>query len=202
MGSVPGAPPRRQWGRRPPGRDHRIRFAGRCVSAATTTSPAGHDARRAAGLKGRNDVGLFSRGKSKDRPDTGAVDADLTDDLDQDELADELGRRRWTPTPAPGGTTGPARPLRGRRRQRLPQPRRHLAARAAGHGAAPRGQRAGAADHGRDRRHRRVGGAAAGLRRAAHRGRLDRHPQRDRREHRRLPAAPPRSSPASSARSC
>jgi hypothetical protein len=29
-------------------------------------------------------VGLFSRGKSKDRPDTGAVDAELSDELDQD----------------------------------------------------------------------------------------------------------------------
>jgi hypothetical protein len=36
-------------------------------------------------------VGLFSRGKSKDRPDGGAVDADLTDDLDQDELGEGAG---------------------------------------------------------------------------------------------------------------
>ena len=80
---------------------------------------------------------------------------------------------------------GPARPERGRRRQRLPQPRRDLAARAAGHGAAPRGQRAGAADHRCDRGDRRVGRAAAGVRRAAHRRCVGRHPQRDRREHRR-----------------
>jgi hypothetical protein len=32
-------------------------------------------------FKGRDDVGLFSRGKSKDRPDTSAVDADGADDL-------------------------------------------------------------------------------------------------------------------------
>jgi hypothetical protein len=36
-------------------------------------------------------VGLFSRGKSKDRPDGGAVDADLTDDLDQDEFGADAG---------------------------------------------------------------------------------------------------------------
>ncbi len=40
-------------------------------------------------------MGLFSRGKSKDRPDTGAVEAELSDELDQDrrdetdEIADE-----------------------------------------------------------------------------------------------------------------
>lgn len=33
-------------------------------------------------------MGLFSRGKSKDRPDTDAVDANLPDDLEQDELVD------------------------------------------------------------------------------------------------------------------
>ena len=74
-GFGPGGAASPTAGETPTGRDHRIRFAGRCVSAATTASPAGHDVRRAAGLKGRNDVGLFSRGKSKDRPDADAVDA-------------------------------------------------------------------------------------------------------------------------------
>ena len=80
-------------GRRPARRDHRVRCAGRCVGATTTTTPDGHDARPTAGLKGRNDVGLFSRGKSKDRTDTGAVDAGPADDgfdpIEQDRAVDE-----------------------------------------------------------------------------------------------------------------
>jgi hypothetical protein len=55
----------------------------------TTTSPGGHAARpNSRTQKDGNDVGLFSRGKSKDRPDTEAVDRDLDDELDQ---AEDLG---------------------------------------------------------------------------------------------------------------
>ena len=48
-------------------------------------------------------MGLFSRGKSKDRPDTEAVDADLDDDLDQTEDVDGADPER----PRGDGATGP-----------------------------------------------------------------------------------------------
>lgn len=49
-------------------------------------------------------MGLFSRGKSKDRPDTETEDADLADDFDR---ADALDGGDATDAPSAAGTTGP-----------------------------------------------------------------------------------------------
>ena len=149
-------------------------------------------------------VAIFSRGR-KDDPRRDEVD-EVGEPDEQDRRPRGRGRRPPRTTTRP--TTAPARRVRplGRSttRSRTDRPRLTSGSpRSDRDGAAPRGQRAGAADHqSHARADRRVRGPAPGLRRPADRGRLDRHPQRDRRRASPLRAARPRSSTARSARSC
>jgi hypothetical protein len=79
------------------------------AASAPATTWLGRAPAEPQDFKGRNDVGLFSRGKSKDRPDT-AVDAEALD-AEVDDLSDDRDELSDTADHGDGGREGKAGPF-------------------------------------------------------------------------------------------